>query len=142
MPKMISVKKGSIWIVRLDKGDKIIASLLSFCEQKKISGGYFHGIGALEEAELAHYALANKKSPTKTLKQPLEIVHLTGNITELDHKPYVHAHIVVSDEEMHTFGGHLKEAAVGPTGEIVLIPLPDPVERKFSEEIGLNLLDL
>ncbi len=129
------------YFIRLEKVEFIIASILSFCEKNRVHCGFFQGVGAIEEVTLAHYTLATREYAEKTIKEPLEIVQLNGNITIKDKKPYIHAHITVSDKEMKTHGGHLKEAAIGPTGEIILVALKGDVKRKFSEEIGLNLVE-
>ncbi|MDP7116294.1 MAG: DNA-binding protein [Candidatus Woesearchaeota archaeon] len=139
---MKSTKKQNTFIIRLEKDEKIIESLTQFCEENNIKAGSFHGLGACEEATLAHYNLETKEYTEKTLKQPLEILHLNGNISEMEGKPYLHVHIVLSDTEMKALGGHLKEAIVGPTCEIFLTPLENAINRKKDKEIGLNLLDM
>ena len=37
------------------------------------------------------------------------------------------------------FGGHLNEAFVSATCEMVVLPMAGQVERAFDEETGLNL---
>jgi predicted DNA-binding protein with PD1-like motif len=41
------------------------------------------------------------------LSEPMEIVSLYGNISLKDGKPFVHAHVVLSDEKGNARGGHL-----------------------------------
>ncbi len=72
----------------------------------------------------------------------MEVVSLTGNISVMDNNPYVHAHAVLSDENMQTYAGHLKFGIVSPTLEITLIAFNANVTRIFSEKAGLNLLDM
>tara|TARA_Y100000310_G_scaffold262781_1_gene272579 strand:- start:3771 stop:4190 length:420 start_codon:yes stop_codon:yes gene_type:complete len=139
---MKSTKSDKTFIIRLEKEDKIIESLTTFCKDNNIKAGYFTGLGACESALLAHYSLETKKYSEKNLKEPLEIIHLNGNISEMNNEPYLHVHIAVSNDKMQVFGGHLKEAVIGPTCEIFLTPLEKTLNRKPDEEIGLNLLDI
>ena len=43
------------------------------------------------------------------------------------------------DENGHVFGGHLNEATVSATCEMVIEIIDGKVDRYFDEEIGLNL---
>ena len=104
--------------------------------------GYFFGIGALGEAELAHYIVENKKYTSKIFKQPLEIINMNGNITTMNKDVYLHCHITLSDEKMHAIAGHLKEGIITATCEIILIKLNTTINRKYNSFIGLNLLDI
>ena len=130
------------YIIRLDRGEKIIENLKNFCAKNKIKCGYFSGIGALGEAELAHYIVEDRKYTTKILKQPLEIVNMTGNITTMNKEVYLHCHITLSDEAMKAIAGHLKEGIIAATCEIVLVKLNSAISRKYDDLTGLNLLDL
>ncbi|MDP3765475.1 MAG: DNA-binding protein [Nanoarchaeota archaeon] len=130
------------YIVRLERGEKIIETLKNFCTKNKIRCGYLFGIGALGEVELAHYIVENKKYTSKIFKQPLEIVNMTGNVATMNNEIYLHCHITLSDEEMMSIAGHLKEGVLSATCEIVLVKLNAGVNRKYNDFIGLNLLDL
>jgi predicted DNA-binding protein with PD1-like motif len=55
---------------------------------------------------------------------------------------YLHLHVNLSDSSCHAFGGHLNAAVVSATCEVVVCALEGEVGREFSEEIGLNLLQL
>lgn len=130
------------YFIRLDRGEKIIESLKKFCAENKIKCGYFLGIGALGEAELAHYIVENKKYTIKMSKQPLEIVNMAGNITTMNNDIYLHCHITLSDEEMKAIAGHLKEGIIAATCEIVLVKLDANINRNYDDLTGLNLLEL
>ncbi len=130
------------YFIRLERGERIIESLKDFCTKNKIKCGYFIGIGALREVELAHYIVENKKYTSKKYKQPLEIVNMTGNITTMSNVVYLHCHITLSDEKMKAIAGHLKEGKIAATCEIVLIKLNATINRKYNDFIGLNLMDL
>ena len=130
------------YFVRIKRGKKIIETLKQFCTKNDIKCGYFFGIGALGEAELAHYIVENKKYTSKTYKQPLEIINMNGNITTMKKEAYLHCHITLSDEKMNAIAGHLKEGTIAATCEIVLVKLNATINRKYDEATGLNLMDL
>lgn len=130
------------YFIRLERKEKIIESLKEFCAKNNVKCGYFFGIGALEEVELAHYIVNNKKYTSKILKQPLEIVNMSGNIAEMNNEVYLHCHITLSDEKMRAIAGHLKEGTISATCEIVLIGSKSRIDRKYDETIGLNLMEL
>ena len=129
------------YVIRLEKGEELIRALSEFCASNKIIFGYFYGVGAISKVELAHYSLETKEYSSRIIEEPLEICSLSGNVALLDGKISLHIHIVVSDREMKTYGGHLKEAVISATCEIFLKRINSEVNRKFSEEIGLNLFD-
>ena len=52
---------------------------------------------------------------------------------------YCHLHMSAGDENGHVFGGHLNEATVSATCEMVIEIIDGKVDRYFDEEIGLNL---
>lgn len=74
-----------------------------------------------------------------TFTKPLELLSLSGTITEMDGKPYLHLHATAGDEAGNALGGHLKAAVISATGEILVRVLPGHVGRQYSEAIGLNL---
>ena len=135
-------KINDTYIIRLDKGERLLETLKDFCVKNQINCGYFFGIGSLDEAELAHYIVKSKKYTSEIFRQPLEIVNLSGNITTMTNGVYLHCHAALSDVNMEAIAGHLKEGIVGATCEIVLIELRAGIERKYDEKIGLNLMDL
>ena len=139
---MKSKKIKDTYFIRLERGEKIIETLKNFCSKNKIKCGYFFGIGALDEVELAHYIVENKKYTSKIVKKPLEIINMNGNITTMNKEVYLHCHIMLSDEEMKAIAGHLKEGRISATCEIVMVKLNATIGRKHDDFIGLNLLDI
>ena len=52
----------------------------------------------------------------------------------------VHAHVVVGRPDGSTRGGHLMQAHVWPTLEVVLSETADYLRRRHDEETGLALI--
>ena len=119
-----------------------IEKLTEFIKQKEIKGGYLFGLGAVSTVELAHYNLKKKKYCSRLLNAPLEIVSLAGNIGRKGEETVIHVHIAVSTKKMEVYGGHLKEAVVAATCEIILNEFQGMINREYSDEIGLNLVKL
>jgi len=132
----------STYVIRLEKGERVIEKLLGLCEKEKIKAGYFNGLGALSEVELRHFNLMTKEYSSKKLSGLYEITSLHGNISEMSGKSYIHAHIVVGDSQLNSWSGHLNEATISATCEIFLVKVDGVITRKKDEETGLNLLDI
>jgi len=139
---MKSKKIDDKYIIRLERGEKIIETIKDFCRKNNVRLGYFSGIGALGEVELAHYIVENKKYTSKVFKQPLEITNLIGNVTTMDNEVYLHCHITLSDESMKAISGHLVEGKIAATCEIIMVTLDSKINRKHDDFIGLNLMDI
>jgi len=127
---------GPTYVVRLDPGEKIIETLTALCERDAIGGGYFSGIGSAGEAEVGWYDPAAKGYAWTKVAGPSEIVSLTGNITKVDGRPHVHAHVALAGRDLAVKGGHLKEAVVAVTCEITLVRFRDDIARKRDEASG------
>lgn len=133
---------GSQYVVRLDSGEKIVETLKALSERDAIGGGYFHGLGAVDAAEIGHFDPETNAYGWTRLSGPYEIVSLYGNITTVDGRPFIHAHIVLGDNTFSVRGGHLKEAVVSVTCEITLVRFRDEIGRKRDEASGLSKLAL
>jgi len=56
-------------------------------------------------------------------------------------QPTVHAHVVVGQRDGSTRGGHLLEARVRLTLEVMLVEPPAKLRKKLDRESGLALID-
>jgi len=132
------------FVIKIAKGEKVLATLTDFCARRGIKGGALHAIGAIKNIELGYYSVAKREYFFKLLPEDREVASMTGNIALVDGKPFIHAHGVFTamDDSMGAVGGHLKEAEVAATLEVYLTPFAVPFERKFDEETGLKLLDI
>lgn len=137
---MEAVKFGSKLIVRLDKGDEIVACVTCLCEEHKVNLASLSGIGAVNQISIGLFRQLTQEYITKEMTGDMEIASLSGNISEKNGEVYVHLHIVVTDDSFQAFGGHLNRGTVGATSEIVIDMAEGRVDRAFSKEIGLNLM--
>ncbi len=132
----------STYTLIFKKGEPFISTLENFCQEQNISAGFFHGLGGVLSAEVGYYHLDTKEYEFHNLDEVLEIVSLHGNIALKDGNPFVHAHGVLADSNLKTYGGHIKEMIVGGTCELQLQVFDQKWSRDFDEDTGLSLINL
>lgn len=123
--------------IRLTKGMDLKESIQKYCIENNIeAGAVLSGVGCLYEANIRDASGINSVK----LVKPLEIVSLTGTIS----KNGCHIHISVSDENLDTFGGHLKEGClINTTCEIVMLELENYIfTRQMDENTGYKELNI
>lgn len=128
------------YVLRLDKGDKIAASLLSFAAQTGVQLASVTGIGAVDEMEVGVFDLAESNYHRIAYGGNHEINALVGNLSTKDGRPYVHLHITATGLDGKVVGGHLFEATVSLTAEIFVHALDGVVERQYDPSLGINRL--
>lgn len=128
------------FVLVLKKNDDLVKSLIDYCATNNIKSAWISAIGALSSVRLALYDLDQKNYIFKDISGPLEIASMAGNVAVLDNKLVHHLHIVVSDQTMSAFAGHLDSAIIAATCEIFIHPLEQTIIRHHNDEIGLNLI--
>ena len=131
------------YFVRIDKGEEIMSSLKNLCKTEKITLAEIKALGAVNDFEVGLFDVATKKFHGNHFNFPAEITSLWGTVTTKDGEVYLHIHMSAANSEGKVFGGHLNSATVSATCEMVIDVLPNNfvVERKFNDEVGLNLFE-
>ena len=132
---------GNKYFVRIDRGEEIISSLKNFCEKEKITLAEVKALGAVDDFNVGLFDVETKQYHKNHFQFPAEITSLWGTVTTKDGNFYAHIHMSAGDKDGHVFGGHLNNARVSATCEMVVEVSEGTVERKFSEEVGLNLFE-
>jgi len=130
------------YVISLAPDDEIIEKLNEFLAREHIVNAYFSGIGAVKQAELAHYRVDNRKYSSRVFAEPMEVANLTGNAFLFEGKPLVHAHATLAGEHFETAAGHLVKGVISAACEIVLVKLNSELQKLHSPEIGLKLLNM
>ena len=125
-----------------DKGDEVMAGLSDFAKRQRLSGSQFTAIGALSDVTLGYFDRARKDYKRIPLAEQVEVLALVGDIALDQGEAKVHAHIVVGKADGTAHGGHLIEARVWPTLEVILVESPAHLRRETDEETGLALIRL
>ncbi len=129
---------GNIAVVRLDKGDEIIESIKKVASSLSIESAVFSAIGATDDFTVGVFDLEKSDYEKFSFKGNHEILNLSGNITAVDGKPYVHAHITCAGEGGKVVGGHLLEGRISLTLELEIIRIDAAVSRKYDKNLGIN----
>lgn len=131
--------------IRLDKGDEVMSSLAAVCEREDIALAQIHGIGGCSKAVVGVFDPDKKDYDREEVSGMLEMISLDGNITAADEKPFVHAHATFAYHDKNgnaaVLCGHLLEAVIGLTGEIVLTPADGSITRRYDDILGIRTWD-
>jgi uncharacterized protein len=125
-----------------DKGDEVVSQLTAFAREHRISAAQVTAIGALSDAMLGYFDRERKDYRKIPVSGQVEVLALVGDIALGDGEPTVHAHVVLGRPDGTALGGHLLEARVWPTLEVVLTESPAHLRRRHDPETGLALIEL
>ena len=126
-------------IVRLDVGEEIISSIKNILKNEKISFATITVIGATNDFTVGTYDVTNQLYKKSNYKGVYEIVSLLGNTSTMNNEPYIHIHMSAADKNNNVVGGHLNEAYISATAEIVLNVIETNVDRIKDPNTGLNI---
>lgn len=129
------------WALIFDKGDEVTAELERFAREEGLTASHFTAVGAFGRAKLGYFDRDQKDYLEIPIDEQVEVLSLVGDIARKGSEPKVHAHVVVGRRDGTTRGGHLIEASVWPTLEVVLTEEPDELRRVHDEETGLALIE-
>lgn len=141
-PPMEYKRSGNTLIVRLDKDDEILASMLELAAQESITAASITGIGATDDFRIGIFDLKKHAYDEFPYTGAFEITNLTGNLTTKGGNPYVHLHMTAGGKEGTTISGHLLYAHISLTAEIFVNVIDTRVERFYDEDLRINRLNL
>ena len=130
------------YVLRLDPGEEIVASLTRLVEQENVQLGTVSALGAAGDVTIGIFNTKEKQYYSQRYQGDYEISALVGNVTRKEGEPYLHLHITIGNpvtREVHA--GHLSSAVISATLELFLQVWDGQVGRKFSDQVGLNLFE-
>jgi uncharacterized protein len=130
------------WILVFETGDEAMAELQRFAPDNELSAARFTGIGAFSKVSIGYFDWQRKDYVPIAIDEQVEVLALTGDVALDDGEPSVHAHVVLGRSDASTAGGHLLEAHVRPTLELMLTESPAELRKSYDRETGLALIDI
>ena len=140
--RLLDDNETKTWAIVFDKGDEFISGLQQFAADKNLDSARFTAIGGFSDVVLQFFSRESMDYKDIPVSQQAEVLVLNGNIALDGEHRKVHAHGVIGLSDASTRGGHIGEAHVWPTLEVVLEEAPAHLKRRTEQETGLALLDL
>ena len=129
---------GKTIVARIDKGEEILQQLEVISKKEEIQLASVSALGATNDITVGVFYTQEKKYYSNHFTGDMEIVSLTGTVSTMDGQYYAHLHMSAGDTEGHVVGGHLNEAIISATCEMVIQIIDGQVDREFNQEVGLN----
>lgn len=140
---MKAKKSGNLYITRLEKGEDFVKTLTDFVKEHGIKAGHFSGIGGTDNMTLAYFNKDKQEFIHKTFTGKIfEILFINGNISTMNGEPYLHTHVMLSDDNFNAVGGHLVSGFVATTIELIITVADTELERFRDTGLKINLFDL
>ena len=135
--------KDGNYLLAFDKNENLLEILKSFLERESIRASRLMGIGAFRHAVIAYFQREKRDYDRIPVQEQVELTSLIGN-SSVDEKGEVkiHIHVNLGRSDGTVIGGHLMEAEVWPTVELVVEPFDADLVRHHDEETGLPLLSV
>lgn len=130
---------GNTVIAKIEKGEEILSKVKEIALKENIKLAGVQAIGAVNRFKTGVFKTKEKKYIANEFEGDFEIVSLNGTINTMNGEFYCHLHMSAGNEKGEVFGGHLNEAFVSATCEMVITVIDGEVDRCYDEEIGLNL---
>lgn len=128
------------FLIVLSPGDEVIASLERFVDEHNVQSASVNAIGALSRARLGFFDLSSRSYREISVDEQVEALSILGNAARFEGRPRLHLHAVLSYPDGSCVGGHLIEAHVDPTLEVILDVTSTTVDRETDARTGLQLI--
>ena len=140
--KLLNADPPITYAVVLDTGDEVIGELGKFVREQEVEAASLTAIGAFSRAVLGYFQWETKQYKKIPVDEQVEVLSLLGDVAVGDQGPTLHLHAVLGKGDGSVVGGHLIEAYVRPTLEVILIQPPSYLRKRKDPETGLALIEI
>lgn len=138
--KLINEAPERTFALVFDRGDEVVSTLERFAADNGLQASRITAIGAFERATLGFFDWGRKDYERIPVEEQVEVLSLVGDIAMDGDQHKLHAHVVLGRRDGSTLGGHLLEARVRPTLEVLLVDSPSHLRRERDPVSGLALI--
>jgi uncharacterized protein len=129
-------------VLIFDTGEEVVSGITKFATQHKVNAASLTAIGAFSSAVVGYFSFDTSDYKKIPVEEQVEVLSLIGDIVQYQDKPMLHAHVIVGKSDGTAHGGHLLQAYVKPTLEVILTELPAHLHREMNREIGIPLIKI
>jgi hypothetical protein len=130
------------FVVVLETGEEVMAQLKAFADREKLKAAQLTAIGAFSDTVLGYFDWQQKQYRRNPVNEQVEVAAFIGDIAlTKDDERSLHVHLVLGRRDGAALAGHLMEAHVRPTLEVVLTEYPAHLRKRHDPESGLALID-
>lgn len=131
------------YAVILDTGEEAMDCLKRFVAAEKLRAAQLTAIGAFSDAVLLYFDWAKKQYQRIPVTEQVEVASLIGDVAEGQAgEAALHVHVVLGKRDGTAMAGHLGEAHVRPTLEVIVTESPAHLRKRKDPESGLALIRL
>src|SRR4051794_3089956 len=113
------------YAVVLQTGDEVMTSLRRFVTSERILTAQITAIGAFSDAILLYFDWEKKEYVRIPVHEQVEVATLIGDVAQVTSGgPELHIHLVAGKRDGTALAGHLGEAHVRPTLEVIVTESP------------------
>ncbi len=134
-----------VFAVVFEPGDEPVSGLERFARHERVDAARITAVGAFERATVGWFDLDARDYRRIEVTEQVELLSLVGDITLAGltgEEPRIHAHVVLGRSTGQAIGGHLLEASVRPTLEVLVTDTPAALRRRHDPATGLALIDV
>ncbi len=129
------------FVLVLETGDEVMKCLQSFISAENVTAAQITAIGAFSDVVLKYFDWDKKSYLSNGLHEQVEVASLIGDVAQsASGDPTLHIHLVVGRRDGSAMAGHLGEAHVRPTLEVILTESPAHLRKVKDPETGLALI--
>lgn len=140
--KIIDGGTGRVCVVVLDSRDEAVSALTFFAAEHELNGAQVTAIGAFSQATVGWFDRGNRDYRKIAVAEQCEVLSLAGDVANGHDGPQLHLHAVLGLSDGSTRGGHLLEAVVWPTLEVIITEVLPDLRKTYRPDVGLALIDL
>jgi predicted DNA-binding protein with PD1-like motif len=140
--KLLNADPPVTYAVALQTDEEVMPALEKFIRDHEIEAASVTAIGAFSQAVLGYFDWNSKEYRKNPVAEQVEVVSLLGDVAVAESGPVLHVHAVLGKADGSAVGGHLLQARVRPTLEVILTQSPSYMRKRYDPKTGLKLLAL